>query len=125
MGIILVGDDGKLLMVRRGRDPHIGTWDVPGGFCEINETVIEAAIREAEEELHVKIEVDTVLDSLPEKYPYNNIEHSILSAFVIARIVSGQPTPDDDIDDMKYFTACLLYTSRFSDRTRAADCNSC
>lgn len=104
VGILLVGSDGKLLMVRRGRDPHKGTWDVPGGFCERDEATSEAAIREAREELHVEIKIDTIFDSLPEIYTFNEIDYPILSTFMSAHIISGTPSPDDDVDHMDYFT---------------------
>ncbi len=104
VGILLVGRYEKLLMVRRGRDPHKGTWDVPGGFCERNESISEAAIREAREELHVEIKVDDIFDSLPEMYTYNEIDYPILATFVSAHIISGTPSPDDDIDHMDYFS---------------------
>jgi 8-oxo-dGTP diphosphatase len=46
----LDGDALSLLLIRRGRDPHAGSWALPGGFCEPGETVGESAGRELEEE---------------------------------------------------------------------------
>jgi 8-oxo-dGTP diphosphatase len=43
-------DDGRLLLVRRGRGPAAGLWSVPGGRVEAGETLAEAVVREVAEE---------------------------------------------------------------------------
>lgn len=49
--------DGKLLLVKRRRPPEAGCWGLPGGKVDRFETVLDATIREVEEELGI-----TVLD---------------------------------------------------------------
>lgn len=46
----LVTEGGKVLLVRRAHEPWLGLWDIPGGFCELTEHPIEAAVREVKEE---------------------------------------------------------------------------
>lgn len=46
--IVRRGDE--LLLVRRGRAPAVGEWSVPGGRVEPGETLMEAVVRELEEE---------------------------------------------------------------------------
>jgi ADP-ribose pyrophosphatase YjhB (NUDIX family) len=49
--------DGKILLLRRGIQPRYGFWTYPGGFMEIDESLEEAAVREAEEETGAKVEI--------------------------------------------------------------------
>lgn len=56
--VILTIRDGALaaLVVKRGNEPFIGRWALPGGFVEPDETLAEAARRELEEETAVRVE---------------------------------------------------------------------
>ncbi len=49
VGAVVV-DDGRILLVRRGRGRSAGTWSVPGGHVELGETMAEAVLRELHEE---------------------------------------------------------------------------
>ncbi|WP_198949164.1 NUDIX hydrolase [Lottiidibacillus patelloidae] len=54
---------GKVLIVKRSTNAHVGggTWECVGGKLEFGEGLEEALIREAEEEIGVKITVGRLL----------------------------------------------------------------
>jgi mutator protein MutT len=53
--------DGKIILARRAIDPGYGKWVYPGGFVDRGETVEEAAVREAREEVNAEVELKELL----------------------------------------------------------------
>ncbi len=54
---VIFGYDGKslkVLLIKRGREPFLGSWALPGGFLRMDETVQECARRELWEETGLK-----------------------------------------------------------------------
>ena len=52
---------GRLLLLRRAIEPRRGTWTFPAGYMEIDETAEEAAARETEEEVGLKVKVGSLV----------------------------------------------------------------
>ena len=48
---------GRILLMRRAIEPRYGAWTFPGGFMEVDETVEQAALREAEEEVGLSLKL--------------------------------------------------------------------
>jgi len=47
---VVVDPRGRVLLIRRARDPAAGTWTIPGGHVEPGETLEVAVVRELREE---------------------------------------------------------------------------
>jgi 8-oxo-dGTP pyrophosphatase MutT (NUDIX family) len=116
-------DAGRVLLVRIS---DTGQWAAIGGAVEPDESPHQAALREAEEEAGVTLELGPVLGVLggPEfrlTYP-NGDQTSYVSTVFDAVVVGGTPTPDGDetlavqwwnqdalpYDEMSEFTRALL-----------------
>ncbi len=54
---ILIRKGDEYLLIKRASEPDKGFWSVPGGMVEVGEKAEEAAIREANEETGLKIEI--------------------------------------------------------------------
>lgn len=52
---ILISSKRSVLLIERGRDPFKGTWALPGGFVDMDESLEAACKRELEEETGILI----------------------------------------------------------------------
>jgi ADP-ribose pyrophosphatase YjhB (NUDIX family) len=53
--------DNELILMRRGFEPRRGHWSMPGGFVDLGESVEDAAIREVQEELNLRITINHLI----------------------------------------------------------------
>jgi 8-oxo-dGTP diphosphatase len=53
--------EGRVLLIRRGKEPLRGRWVVPGGTVEVGETLETALVREMEEETGIRVRPSDLL----------------------------------------------------------------
>jgi len=98
---VLVVEDNKILLVKRGQPPHQGEWALPGGFVEYGETLEAAAKREVKEETGIAIDLSAILGAYsdPERDPRG---HTISVVFV-GKMVGGKLQGGDDAADARWY----------------------
>ena len=63
VGAVVV-DLGRVLLVRRGREPLKGKWSLPGGMLELGESLLEGVVREVREETGLEVEPVELIELL-------------------------------------------------------------
>ncbi|MET4259268.1 8-oxo-dGTP pyrophosphatase MutT (NUDIX family) [Bradyrhizobium sp. S3.12.5] len=89
------GDDTAFLLTKRASSlrAHRGQWALPGGRCDAGETPVEAALRELDEELALRLPVDAVLGLLDD-YPTRS--GYLITPVVVWAAESNAITPNPD-----------------------------
>lgn len=97
---LLIEMDGGLVLIQRGNAPHKGEWTLPSGFVEADESAEEAAVREAEEETGLIVEIIELagVNSFPEGPPVSGI-----MIFYRMRPVGGRLLAGDDAQAVQVF----------------------
>jgi len=54
-GVVI--EEGRALLIKRGSEPLLGQWSIPGGTLELGETLVEGTARELEEETGLVVRV--------------------------------------------------------------------
>lgn len=91
----------ELLVVRRAKEPAMGTLDLPGGFVDMHESGEEAAIREVREETRLEVSECRYLFSIPNIYPYSGFDVQTLDLFFECRVESfEQAIAQDDASEI-------------------------
>ena len=119
VGAVVV-HQGRLLLIRRGKEPAIGEWAIPGGRVELGETMREAATRETMEETGISIRPGKLV------YYFETIQpdadgrirfHYTIFDFM-AEYLSGKPNPSDDALDARWVSPADANTYNLNVKTR-------
>ena len=96
-------EGGKLLLVRRRRDPEAGCWGLPGGKVDPFETLTAATAREIHEELDIIIKPREML-CLVEQIDHVKGDHWIAPVFLIEEY-TGTPVimEPEALSDLGWF----------------------
>jgi 8-oxo-dGTP diphosphatase len=98
---VIVLENQAVVLVRRRDPPFQGCWALPGGLCELGETVEQAVRREAEEETGLRVEIDRLIGifSDPKRDPRG---HTVSIAF-LTHVVGGRLRAGSDAAHVQTF----------------------
>lgn len=96
----LVVKDGKILLIRRGREPFKGGYALPGGFLEYGEKLEDCVVREVREETGIATEVIGLFGvfSAPDRDPRGHF----VTAVYRLRPTGGRIRAGDDAASAKW-----------------------
>jgi len=96
----LVIRDGAVLLGRRGIEPGLGEWDIPGGFLDPWERPQDGAVREVAEETGLVIRTTELLTVLVDTY---HGDVYTLNLYFLAESLDGEEHPADDLTELRWF----------------------
>jgi 8-oxo-dGTP diphosphatase len=93
----IIHEPGGIVLLQRAIEPGYGKWVFPGGYVDRGETVADAAIREAREEVNLEVRLDSLLGI----YSYR---HSpVIIVVYLATVIGGLLAAADEALDVRLF----------------------
>ncbi len=96
--------DGKVLVVRRARNPALSLYTLPGGVVETGETLLQAVAREVREETALTIDPVGLAghrEAIVRDGQGRVERHFVILCFA-ARWLAGQPVLNEELDDARW-----------------------
>ena len=102
VGAVVV-DAGRVLLVRRGREPLKGKWSLPGGLLELGESLLEGVIREVREETGLAVEPVELIELLDRVHRENGrVRYHYVIADYLCRVTGGALQAASDADAVRW-----------------------
>ena len=93
--------ENKILLVHENND----TWALPGGWCDVLESVGSNTIKEVKEETGLEVEATRIL-AVQDRNKHNKptYAYGVCKIFVQCNVISGDFTPNIETTEFKYFS---------------------
>jgi len=100
-GAFLHDDTGRLLFLRRAKEPARGKLALAGGFIDYDETAEAGLRREIREEIGLEVGSMDYLCSEVNRYRYLDIDYPVVDLFFTAAVpADARPQKLDGVDDL-------------------------
>ena len=96
----------RVLLIKRGREPGRGEWNLPGGLVEVGETLREAVAREVEEETGLQVaarELLAVGDRIIRDEAGRVMYHYVLLDY-LCEVTGGELASGSDAEEARWMT---------------------
>ncbi len=102
VGAVVV-DQGRVLLVRRGREPLKGQWSLPGGLLELGESLTAGVAREVLEETGLLVEPVELVELLDRiHHEDDRVRYHYVIADYLCRVTRGTLQASSDADDARW-----------------------
>ena len=99
----VVVDDGRVLLIKRGKPPLYGRWVVPGGTVELGESLEQALVREVREETGLEVRPLAFLTAFERIVRDDGaVRHHFVILDYLCERVSGDVAAASDVLDARF-----------------------
>lgn len=93
----------KVILIRRGKEPFLGSWALPGGFIDMDERLEESAARELKEETGIELSYLEQLYTFGQ--PYRDPRGRVIAVahMGLVRPEMVEPKGGDDAAEARWF----------------------
>ena len=95
--------DDKILLVKEAKMHDKGKWSLPGGWCDIDTSPMEAAKKEVEEESGYVIEITKLLGIQDRRNYIESKMYDSYNIFFLGHIVGGSDNPNFEVIETGWF----------------------
>ena len=100
IAVVLLDDDGRVLLGRRSAGGNVGEWCIPCGYVEWGEDIRDAARREFLEETGIDVAIG---DVCAVHSNFHNPNSLTVGVWFYATVIGGQARASDDLDKVDWF----------------------
>ena len=102
VGAVVV-HEGRVLLVRRGREPLKGHWSLPGGLLELGEPLMDGVAREVREETGLIVEPLELVELLDRVHrDGERVRYHYVIADYVCRVTGGELKAASDADAVRW-----------------------
>lgn len=114
--------DGKILLVHENN----GTWSLPGGWCDVLESVKSNTEKEVREETGLKVEAVKII-SVQDRNKHNKpaYAYGVCKIFVMCEIIGGHFEKNIETTEIKYFSEDGLPENLAEEKTSREQIKMC
>ena len=108
-GVVI--DQGRTLLIRRGSEPLLGEWSIPGGTLELGESLQQGVVRELLEETGIEVRVLELIEVFDRIFPEDGATgtavkrkprfHFVIADYLCERL-GGEPRAGSDVTDVAF-----------------------
>lgn len=114
--------DNKILLTHENN----GTWSLPGGWCDVLESVKSNTIKEVKEETGLDVETIKII-SIQDRNKHNKpvYAYGVCKVFVLCKVIGGKFVENIETTEIKYFSLDDIPSNLAEEKTNKEQIEMC